>query len=137
MTLIIAHRGSSGYKPEMTIPAYELALKYSHERKAFGKEIFNHQVIAFKLADMYVKVTAAKLLVMKAACEKDEGKDIAQQREKLLELKSGEEKNKEAREAQMLGYAIQADTAKKNKILQMQQIAATREANIDSIVVDN
>jgi hypothetical protein len=57
-----------------------------------------------------------------------EGKDIAQQREKLLELKSGEEKNKEAREAQMLGYAIQADTAKKNKILQMAQIEATREA---------
>jgi alkylation response protein AidB-like acyl-CoA dehydrogenase len=45
-------------------------LKYSKERKAFGKEIFNHQAIAFKLADMYVKVTAAKLLVMKAACEK-------------------------------------------------------------------
>jgi alkylation response protein AidB-like acyl-CoA dehydrogenase len=50
--------------------AYEIALKYSKERKAFGKEIFNHQAIAFKLADMYVKVTAAKLLVMKAACEK-------------------------------------------------------------------
>jgi alkylation response protein AidB-like acyl-CoA dehydrogenase len=57
--------------------AYELALKYSHERKAFGKEIFKHQAIAFKLADMYVKITAAKLLIMKAACEKDEGKDIA------------------------------------------------------------
>jgi alkylation response protein AidB-like acyl-CoA dehydrogenase len=57
--------------------AYELALKYSQERKAFGKEIFKHQAIAFKLADMYVKVTAAKLLVMKAACEKDAGQDIA------------------------------------------------------------
>ena len=57
--------------------AYEIALKYSKERKAFGTEIFNHQVIAFKLADMYVKITAAKMLVMKAACEKDEGKDIA------------------------------------------------------------
>jgi alkylation response protein AidB-like acyl-CoA dehydrogenase len=57
--------------------AYEIALKYAHERTAFGKEIFNHQAIAFKLADMYVKVTAAKLLVLKAACEKDEGKDIA------------------------------------------------------------
>ena len=57
--------------------AYEIALKYAQERKAFGTEIFNHQAIAFKLADMYVKVTAAKLLVMKAACEKDEGKDIA------------------------------------------------------------
>jgi alkylation response protein AidB-like acyl-CoA dehydrogenase len=61
----------------IAIGAYELALKYSHERKAFGKEIFHHQAIAFKLADMYVKITAAKLLVMKAACEKDEGKDIA------------------------------------------------------------
>jgi hypothetical protein len=58
----------------------------------------------------------------------DTGKDIAKEREKLLELKTTEEKNKEAREAQMLGYAIQADTAKKNKILQMQQIAATRDA---------
>ena len=57
--------------------AYELALAYSQQRKAFGKEIFKHQVIAFKLADMYVKITAAKLLIMKAACEKDEGKDIA------------------------------------------------------------
>jgi hypothetical protein len=66
-----------------------------------------------------------------------EGKDIAQQREKLLELKSGEEKNKEAREAQMLGYAIQADTAKKNKILQMQQIAATREATAASQLATN
>ena len=57
--------------------AYELALKYAKERKAFGTEIINHQAIAFKLADMYVKITAAKLLVMKAAAEKDEGKDIA------------------------------------------------------------
>jgi alkylation response protein AidB-like acyl-CoA dehydrogenase len=32
--------------------AYEIALKYSKERKAFGKEIFNHQAIAFKLADI-------------------------------------------------------------------------------------
>jgi hypothetical protein len=66
-----------------------------------------------------------------------ENKDIAQQREKLLELKSGEEKNKETREAQMLGYAIQADTAKKNKILQMQQIAATREATAASQLATN
>jgi len=66
-----------------------------------------------------------------------EGKDIAQQREKLLELKSGEEKNKEAREAQMLGYAIQADTAKKNKVLQMAQIAATRDATKASQLATN
>jgi hypothetical protein len=66
-----------------------------------------------------------------------EGKDIAKDREKLLELKSGEEKNKEAREAQMLGYAIQADTAKKNKILQMQQIAATRDATAANQLATN
>ena len=67
----------------------------------------------------------------------DTGKDIAKEREKLLELKSTEEKNKEAREAQMLGYAIQADTAKKNKILQMQQIAATREATKQAQLATN
>ncbi len=58
--------------------AYDLALKYSQERKAFGKEIFKHQAIAFKLADMATSIMAAKMLVLKAACEKDEGKDISQ-----------------------------------------------------------
>ena len=52
--------------------AYELALKYSKERKAFGKEIANHQAIAFKLADMYTEIEAARLLVMKAAYDKDQ-----------------------------------------------------------------
>jgi len=58
--------------------AYELALKYSKERKAFGKEISKHQAIAFKLADMHVNIMAAKLLCLKAAAEKDEGKDISE-----------------------------------------------------------
>ena len=58
--------------------AYELALKYAQERKAFGKEIFKHQAIAFKLADMATQIMAAKMLVFKAASEKDEGKDISQ-----------------------------------------------------------
>lgn len=53
--------------------AYELALKYSKERKAFGTEICNHQAIAFKLADMYTEIEAARLLVMKAANDKDLG----------------------------------------------------------------
>lgn len=57
--------------------AYETALKYAHERKAFGKEIIKHQAIAFKLADMYTKIMAARMLVFKAAVEKDEGKDIS------------------------------------------------------------
>ena len=53
--------------------AYELALKYSKERKAFGKEISKHQAIAFKLTDMYTEITAARHLVMKSAWEKDQG----------------------------------------------------------------
>ena len=58
--------------------AYELALKYAKERKAFGTEIINHQAIAFKLADMHVNITAARMLCFKAAVEKDAGKDISE-----------------------------------------------------------
>lgn len=53
--------------------AYELALKYSKERKAFGTEIGNHQAIAFKLADMHTQIQAARHLVYKAAWDKDHG----------------------------------------------------------------
>jgi alkylation response protein AidB-like acyl-CoA dehydrogenase len=53
--------------------AYELALKYSKERKAFGKEISRHQAIAFKLADMATQIEAARHICMKAAWEKDQG----------------------------------------------------------------
>ena len=58
--------------------AYDLALKYAQERVAFKKPIFEHQAIAFKLADIATNIMAAKMLVLKAACERDEGKDIAQ-----------------------------------------------------------
>jgi alkylation response protein AidB-like acyl-CoA dehydrogenase len=51
--------------------AYELALNYSKERKAFGKEIVNHQAIQFKLADMATRIEAARLLCLRAAWEKD------------------------------------------------------------------
>lgn len=57
--------------------AYELALKYAMERKAFGKEIIQHQAIAFKLADMATHISAARMLCFKAASEKDQGKDIS------------------------------------------------------------
>ena len=53
--------------------AYELALAYSKERKAFGKPISQHQAIQFKLADMATQIEAARLLVFKAAWLKDEG----------------------------------------------------------------
>ncbi|WP_298285472.1 acyl-CoA dehydrogenase [uncultured Lutibacter sp.] len=52
--------------------AYELALKYSKERKAFGKEISKHQAIAFKLADMTTQIEAARHLCIKAAWDKDQ-----------------------------------------------------------------
>ncbi len=55
--------------------AYELALAYSKERKAFGKEISRHQAIAFKLADMATQIEAARLLVLKSAWLKDQGED--------------------------------------------------------------
>ena len=51
--------------------AYELALAYSKQRKAFGTEIMNHQIIQFKLADMATKIETARLLCLKAAWEKD------------------------------------------------------------------
>ncbi|MFP9118380.1 acyl-CoA dehydrogenase [Flavobacterium sp. RNTU_13] len=53
--------------------AYELALKYSKERKAFGKPICEHQAIAFKLADMAVNIEASRHLCLKAAWDKDNG----------------------------------------------------------------
>ena len=53
--------------------ALELALRYSQERKTFGKPIAEHQAIQFKLADMATQVDAARLLTMRAARMKDEG----------------------------------------------------------------
>lgn len=55
--------------------AYELALHYSKQRKAFGKEIMHHQAIQFKLADMATRIEAARLLCLKAAWEKDQHLD--------------------------------------------------------------
>ncbi|MBD0778656.1 acyl-CoA dehydrogenase family protein [Maribacter sp. ANRC-HE7] len=55
--------------------AYELAKEYAKVRKAFGTEIVNHQAIAFKLADMHTQIEAARLLVYKAAKDKDTGAD--------------------------------------------------------------
>jgi alkylation response protein AidB-like acyl-CoA dehydrogenase len=55
--------------------AYELSLKYSKEREAFGKPIHKHQAIAFKLADMATEIEASRLLVHRAAWMKDQGLD--------------------------------------------------------------
>jgi alkylation response protein AidB-like acyl-CoA dehydrogenase len=57
--------------------AYELALAYSKERKAFGKPISQHQAIQFKLADMATQIEAARMLVYKSAWLKDQGLDYS------------------------------------------------------------
>ena len=56
--------------------AYKKALRYSTERKAFGKEIHKFQAVGFKLADMATDIEAAKLLTFHAAWMKDQGKDV-------------------------------------------------------------
>jgi alkylation response protein AidB-like acyl-CoA dehydrogenase len=58
--------------------ALELSAAYSKERKAFGKEIYKHQAIAFKLADMATEIEAARLLVYRAALDKDNHRNYDQ-----------------------------------------------------------
>ena len=58
--------------------AYERSLAYSKEREAFGKEIKNHQVIQFKLADMATRIEAARLLCFRAAWQKDNSIDYTE-----------------------------------------------------------
>lgn len=58
--------------------AFELSTAYAKERKAFGKTIGEHQAIAFKLADMATDIEAARLLVYRAALDKDNGRNYDQ-----------------------------------------------------------
>ncbi len=73
--------------------ALELALRYSQERKTFGKPIAQHQAIQFKLADMATKVDAARLLTMRAAVLKDAGErsDLEAGMAKLFASEIGKE----------------------------------------------
>jgi alkylation response protein AidB-like acyl-CoA dehydrogenase len=59
--------------------AYEAALKYSTERKAFGKPIHRFQSVGFKLADMATEIEASKLLVYNAAHKYNTGQDVAKE----------------------------------------------------------
>jgi alkylation response protein AidB-like acyl-CoA dehydrogenase len=73
--------------------ALELALRYSQERKTFGKPIAEHQAIQFKLADMATSIEAARLLTLKAARMKDAGErsDLEAGMAKLLASETGKE----------------------------------------------
>ncbi len=62
----------------LAMGAYDEALKYARERRAFGKPIGKFQAIQFKLVDMLVEIEHAKLMTLKAAWEKDGGRDYAQ-----------------------------------------------------------
>src|SRR5207247_10519066 len=71
--------------------ALELALRYSQERKTFGRPIAQHQATQFKLADMATKVEAARLMARKAARMKDAGQrsDLEAGMAKLLASEAG------------------------------------------------
>jgi len=73
--------------------ALELALRYSQERKTFGKQIAQHQAIQFKLADMATKIDAARLLTLRAARMKDAGErsDLEAGMAKLFASETGKE----------------------------------------------
>ena len=73
--------------------ALELALRYSQERKTFGKQIAQHQAIQFKLADMATKVDAARLMTLRAARLKDAGErsDLEAGMAKLFASEAGKE----------------------------------------------
>jgi len=70
----------------IAIRAFELAVEYAQQRKAFGKAIAEHQAIAFKLAEMATKVEAAHLMMVNAARLKDSGRrnDVEAGMAKLL-----------------------------------------------------
>jgi alkylation response protein AidB-like acyl-CoA dehydrogenase len=78
--------------------ALELALRYSQERKTFGRQIAKHQAIQFKLADMATKIEAARLLTLKAARLKDAGQrsDLEAGMAKLFASEAGKEVVEEA-----------------------------------------
>jgi butyryl-CoA dehydrogenase len=58
--------------------AYDESVKYAKERHAFGKPISKFQAIAFKIVDMATEIEHAELMVLKAAWEKDQGRDFVQ-----------------------------------------------------------
>ena len=63
----------------MARAAYECALRYSKERESFGKKIFEHQAVAFRLAEMATQIEAARQLVWHAAALKDAGEPALKQ----------------------------------------------------------
>jgi butyryl-CoA dehydrogenase len=87
--------------------AYDEALKYAKTRIAFGQPISKFQAIQFKLADMLVEIEHARIMVLKAAWEKDAGRDFAMTAS-LAKLFSGEISRRVVNEAVQIhgGYGF-------------------------------
>ncbi len=87
--------------------AYDEALKYARERHQFGKPISKFQAIQFKLADMLTEIEHGKLMVMRAAWEKDNGRDF-ELTASLAKLYSGEMSRRVVNEAVQIhgGYGF-------------------------------
>ena len=78
MTLSGGRIGIASQALGLASGAYERSVAYSKERKAFGKEISQHQIIQFKLADMATRIEAARLLCFRAAWQKDKSEDYTE-----------------------------------------------------------
>jgi short-chain 2-methylacyl-CoA dehydrogenase len=91
----------------LAMGAYDEALKYSKDRVAFGKPISKFQAIQFKLVDMLCEIEHAKLMVLRAAWEKDEGRDFVQTAS-LAKLYAGEVSRRVVNEAVQIhgGYGF-------------------------------
>jgi short-chain 2-methylacyl-CoA dehydrogenase len=91
----------------LAMGAYDEALQYSKDRIAFGKPISKFQAIQFKLVDMLCEIEHAKMMVLKAAWEKDEGRDYVQTAS-LAKLYSGEISRRVVNEAVQIhgGYGF-------------------------------
>jgi short-chain 2-methylacyl-CoA dehydrogenase len=91
----------------LAMGAYDEALQYSRDRIAFGKPISSFQAIQFKLVDMLCEIEHARLMVMKAAWEKDQGRDYVQTAS-LAKLYAGEISRRVVNEAVQIhgGYGF-------------------------------
>ncbi len=91
----------------LAMGAYDEALAYAKERRQFGRAISKFQAIQFKLADMLTEIEHAKLMVLKAAWEKDQGRDFAMSAS-LAKLFSGEMSRRVVNEAVQIhgGYGF-------------------------------
>jgi butyryl-CoA dehydrogenase len=91
----------------LAMGAFDEAFKYAQERRQFGQAISKFQAIQFKLADMRMEIEHAKLMILKAAWEKDEGRDFALNAS-LAKLYSGELSRRVVNEAVQIhgGYGF-------------------------------